>query len=213
MPKAPVVPSGLLLAALAFTAGTVDGLSVLGLDRVFTANMTGNVVLLGVSAGRGLGADTLRSATALAGFAAGTVAGHALAGPRPGWGRRTRAALGAELALLAAFALLWDAHAPRLAVIAVAGAAMGLQGGVVNRVGVSGVSATYVTGTLAAFLGQVSELTRPDASAARRFGVVLAMAGGAVTAALALRWDAAAAPWIAVAVVLAALPATKGART
>jgi uncharacterized protein DUF1275 len=35
------------LIALTFTTGLIDAVSYLGLGRVFTANMTGNVVLLG----------------------------------------------------------------------------------------------------------------------------------------------------------------------
>jgi uncharacterized membrane protein YoaK (UPF0700 family) len=39
------------LLALTFTTGLVDAVSLLGLGRVFTANMTGNVVLLGFALG------------------------------------------------------------------------------------------------------------------------------------------------------------------
>lgn len=38
-----------LLLALAFAAGYIDALSYLGLGRVFTANMTGSTVLLGIA--------------------------------------------------------------------------------------------------------------------------------------------------------------------
>src|ERR1700741_2311343 len=40
-------PLSLTLLALTFSTGTVDAVSYLGLGHVFTANMTGNVVLLG----------------------------------------------------------------------------------------------------------------------------------------------------------------------
>ena len=40
-------PLTLSLLALAFTTGLIDAASYLGLGHVFTANMTGNVVLLG----------------------------------------------------------------------------------------------------------------------------------------------------------------------
>jgi uncharacterized membrane protein YoaK (UPF0700 family) len=39
-----------VLGVLTVTTGLVDAVSVLGLGRVFTANMTGNVVLLGCAA-------------------------------------------------------------------------------------------------------------------------------------------------------------------
>ena len=38
-----------LMLALTFTTGIVDAVGYLGLDRVFTANMTGNVVILGMA--------------------------------------------------------------------------------------------------------------------------------------------------------------------
>jgi hypothetical protein len=41
-----------LVLVLAGTAGCVDAISYLGLGHVFTANMTGNTVLLGVSLGQ-----------------------------------------------------------------------------------------------------------------------------------------------------------------
>jgi uncharacterized membrane protein YoaK (UPF0700 family) len=36
-----------VLVALTVTTGLIDAVSVLGLGRVFTANMTGNIVFLG----------------------------------------------------------------------------------------------------------------------------------------------------------------------
>ena len=40
-------PLPLILVVLTVTTGLVDAVSVLGLGRIFTANMTGNVVFLG----------------------------------------------------------------------------------------------------------------------------------------------------------------------
>src|SRR5436853_4076193 len=40
-------PLARALLVLTFTTGLVDAVSYLGLGRVFTANMTGNIVLLG----------------------------------------------------------------------------------------------------------------------------------------------------------------------
>ena len=60
-----------LLLALSFAAGYVDALSYLGLSRVFTANMTGNTVLLAIGLAQ-LDADAaVRSSVALAGFLGG----------------------------------------------------------------------------------------------------------------------------------------------
>jgi uncharacterized membrane protein YoaK (UPF0700 family) len=49
----------------------VDAASYLALGRVFTANMTGNAVLLGVALARSSGTDATRSGAALGGFVSG----------------------------------------------------------------------------------------------------------------------------------------------
>src|ERR1700712_835593 len=64
-----------LMLALTFTTGIVDAVGYLGLDRVFTGNMTGNVVILGMAL---VGADNLPilgPALALLGFMAGAALG------------------------------------------------------------------------------------------------------------------------------------------
>lgn len=43
----------LLLLGLTWSAGFLDAISFLGLGNVFTANMTGNTILLGIALGRG----------------------------------------------------------------------------------------------------------------------------------------------------------------
>jgi Protein of unknown function (DUF1275) len=73
---APAVALGrrdLLLVALSFSAGVVDAISVTALG-VFTGAITGDVVLLGISLGRGEPHAAVRAALALAGFAAGVLA-------------------------------------------------------------------------------------------------------------------------------------------
>ena len=49
-PQMPLVVS---LLGLTFVTGVIDAISFLGLGRVFTANMTGNVVFLGFALGGG----------------------------------------------------------------------------------------------------------------------------------------------------------------
>src|SRR2546425_12582849 len=79
----------LLLLVLTVTTGLIDAVSVLGLGRVFTANMTGNVVFLGFALARVPGFSAVRSLAALAAFLAGAVIGGRpaipLAGPAPAW--------------------------------------------------------------------------------------------------------------------------------
>src|SRR5258705_2804240 len=64
-----------------FTAvtGLVDAVSYIGLGHIFTANMTGNIVLLGFALAGVPGLSVLRSLTALAAFLAGAAIGGRLA--------------------------------------------------------------------------------------------------------------------------------------
>src|SRR5947209_15890383 len=94
------------LLALALAAGAVDAASYLGLGRVFTANMTGNTVLLGVALARGTGADAARAATALGGFCVGAAAGVGMAKTAGRWPGRATPAFGLEGVALAALLVL-----------------------------------------------------------------------------------------------------------
>ena len=65
-----------LMLALTFSTGVIDAVGYLGLDNVFTGNMTGNVVLLGMAFAGGADLPVLRPALALLFF----MLGAALAG-------------------------------------------------------------------------------------------------------------------------------------
>src|SRR6266702_1293591 len=69
----------LLLVALTFAAGSVDAVALLRLD-VFTAVMTGNIVLLGLAVGHGAFGNVLRSIVALVAYGVGVVAGARIVG-------------------------------------------------------------------------------------------------------------------------------------
>src|SRR2546423_10124079 len=77
-------PAGLpvLLVVLTITTGLIDAISVLGLGRVFTANMTGNIVFLGFALAGVPGFSPSRSLIGLAAFlAAAGPAGRARGPP------------------------------------------------------------------------------------------------------------------------------------
>jgi hypothetical protein len=82
--RAPHRRTGLTLLLLAFAAGVTDAFSFLGLGSVFTANMTGDLVMVGMAAGRGeswtgiLHDDVLRRTASFAAFTAGMLAGFRL---------------------------------------------------------------------------------------------------------------------------------------
>jgi uncharacterized membrane protein YoaK (UPF0700 family) len=154
----------LLLLILTAAAGGVDAISYLGFGRVFTANMTGNLVLLGIAAGSGQLSSSLRSLIAFLGFGVGVLVGARLAsgaGQEHRWSRHVTMTLSVELALLIVLASVWsltDARptGPELdLLIAIAAAAMGLQTAAARQVGISGVTTTYVTGTFTSLLAGI----------------------------------------------------------
>jgi len=72
-------PLSLTLLALTFSTGTVDAVSYLGLGHVFTANMTGNVVLLGFGIAGAGGLPVGSPIVSLPAFGIGSGIGGALA--------------------------------------------------------------------------------------------------------------------------------------
>lgn len=149
----------LLVALLATLSGATDAIGFLALGGAFTSVMTGNMVLLGLSAGTSDGALALHAAAAIVSFAAGVALGARIAGaPRPGdgpWPRAVTRALTVELALFTAFAIGWQAAggepsagATQVLLLALTAVALGLQSGAILRFGLSGLSTTYLTGTL-----------------------------------------------------------------
>src|SRR2546427_9401115 len=107
----------LLLLLLTVTTGLIDAVSVLGLGRVFTANMTGNVVFLGFALACVPGFSLVRSLAALAAFLAGAVIGGRLAIRLEGSRRRwlpTLAGVGSSLLFAAPLTGGWYDNAPLL---------------------------------------------------------------------------------------------------
>jgi len=198
----------LLLVALTFAAGAVDAVVFLRLD-VFTAVMTGNIVLLGLAIGQGAFRNALRSLVALAAYAGGVLAGARLVGATPRdsiWPAHATRALAVEWVLHATFLAGWiltDARPDGLAaasLIAVSGVAMGIQAATARTLAPT-MSTTYVTGTLTALLSELSALGALGPDARRRAAIVVALGLGAVCGALVLVSAAVFAPALPVIVV------------
>jgi len=148
----PAAPRKRLVILLAGAAGCLDAVGYLMLG-LFTANMTGNTILLGLSLGRAAWAEALHNVAAIAAFVAGAGAGTLVVRSL----RRLAHGLGAEAVVLALAVAAWIVFgAPRGRVaepaaywlIALLAAAMGIQSAAVRRVGEQRVATTYVTGTL-----------------------------------------------------------------
>lgn len=147
-----------LVVVLAVTSGAADALGFLALGSAFTSVMTGNMVLFGVATAQGDVNGMVLTFVAIGAFVAGAALGARIAGtPVPGdpvWPAAVSRALGVELALFTGVGVAWwalgsdppaDAYLPLLAASA---AALGLQSSAIQRFGVSGLSTTYLTGTL-----------------------------------------------------------------
>src|SRR3954447_5865868 len=79
----------LLMQLLTFGTGIVDAVGYLGLDRVFTGNITGSVVILGMALVGADGLPVLGPLLALFGFMAGAaVGGRVLKDAGAGWTTR-----------------------------------------------------------------------------------------------------------------------------
>ncbi|MEW2302650.1 YoaK family protein [Streptomyces sp. NPDC006655] len=176
-----------VLLALMTVSGLIDAVSYLGLGHVFTANMTGNIVILGFAAAGAPGFSVPHSATSLACFVVGATVGGRVAGRFGGGSRRTwtRVILVAEAALLAGSAVLAFVRPPSAAttysLIALTAFAMGLRNANVRKLGVPDLTATTVVTTT--LTGLVSESRFGDATSSRsrrRATAVLALVGGAV---------------------------------
>lgn len=151
---------------LAWTAGYFDAISYLGLRQVFTANMTGNTVLLGLAIGGGDAAAVLRSTVALGGFCLGVLVGALLTGHNRGhatWTPRMTVATVVEGIVLLIFAVTWLLVGTKpqgmmvSALIMLAALAMGLQSAVTKSIGIEGISTTYITGTITSLMAEVAQ--------------------------------------------------------
>ncbi len=178
-----------LLVALTFSSGALDAISFLGLGRIFSAFMTGNLVFLGLGIAGVDGPALLPVIAAVAFFAAGAYAGTWIA-PTPSsedqnlWTGRVSAALALAAALLAAFLAVWIAAGaqPSAAVtsllLALSSCAMGLQTAAVRALGVQGVFTTAATFTVLALAGDFAG-SRSTAEAPRLAAVLVGLVAGA----------------------------------
>jgi uncharacterized membrane protein YoaK (UPF0700 family) len=213
-----VEPLLLALSLLTLVTGLVDAACYLGLGRVFTANMTGNVVLLAFGAAGAQGLPVLAPTVSLVVFLGGAAAGGRLAhrqvGPAgaevPAAVRRrwVMIALLAELLLVVVAGVVAvglsvdDAGARRYVVIGLLAAGLGLQNATVRRLAVPDVTTTVLTLTLTGLAADSWLAGGHSPRAGRRLAAVGLMAAGALAGALLLRVDVAL-PVLAAAVVIA----------
>jgi uncharacterized membrane protein YoaK (UPF0700 family) len=177
-----------------FVTGIIDAVSFLGLGHVFTANMTGNVVLLGFALGGRADLSVGRSLAALCAFATGSVVGGRLTNQRQRTpARQLLIAMHAEVLLLclaAAAALIAGgdtSYAGLSPVIVLTAMAMGLRNAVVRKLAVPDLTTTVLTMTVTGLAADSVLAGGPAPRGGRRLLAALAMASGALIGTMLVR--------------------------
>jgi uncharacterized membrane protein YoaK (UPF0700 family) len=188
----------LALVALTFTTGLVDAVSYIGFGRVFVANMTGNVALLGFAAAGVPGLSVTRALLSLLAFLLGAAAGGRLEIVLAGENRRNwLLSVGVlETALIVGVALGSvdfemgnGTPANRLyLMILLSALAMGLRNATVRSLKVRDLSTTVVTLTLTGLAADSSLGGGNNPRLLRRLASVVVLFAGAATGAFLLRY-------------------------
>ena len=214
------------LQVLTFATGIVDAVSYLALDKVFTGNMTGNVLFIGFGlAGTGT-TPLLNNAVALVGFVGGALSCARAVRGRTHVSRlpsANLAVLGASAGLALVLGAFWlivhhlDGWV-LLSVTAALAVVMGAQAAAVRAAGITDVTTIVVTSTLAnlaidsRLAGGTGDRWR------RRLLAVVAMGAGGAVGAVIVRFGGgapallAAGALMALAVLLLHLARTREAR-
>ncbi|MDT9594992.1 YoaK family protein [Nocardioides zeae] len=221
-PRATTRTSVALLLALTFSTGVADAVGYLGLDKVFTGNMTGNVVILGMGAAGADDLPVLGPVCALVAFMAGAVLGGRLVRGRPdGWGRRVSLLMLPVAAVLAACAVaaalvpdVGEEGAATVAVAASVAVAMGLQAAVARHVAVKDLTTVVVTSTITGLAADSPLGAAADQPWVRRALAIVLIAAGAAVGALLLQaglaWGLGASAVLTTVVALVGLRASRG---
>jgi len=146
--------AGLLL--LTMSTGAIDAVSYLALDRVFTGNMTGNVLFIGFALVGVAGIPLLNNVVALLGFITGSIiSGRVIGRGHPKGLPATSATtlvVGAAVIVALGVTLLLSTDLPEWALLVVTfllATAMGGQVSAVKPIGNSDVTTIVVTNTVA----------------------------------------------------------------
>jgi len=205
----------LLLMTLTVSSGAIDAISYLGLGRVFTAFMTGNIVFLGLRTARVGDFGVVRIIVALAAFSAGVFMARLIArrirnadrrfgrnsdGGSGVWPLELTTALGIVVIAQAAFLTFWVAaggwpsNGVAYILVGIWAFGMGVQSAAALSFGVTGVFTTAVTGTVVVLMDSVAAWPRPATERRRLAGVLVSLFSGAVVGGLLLKYARAYAP-------------------
>jgi uncharacterized membrane protein YoaK (UPF0700 family) len=200
-----------ILIMLTGVAGVVDALSILRLDRVFVANVTGNIIFIGLALVGARGYSVTAPLIVFASFLAGAAVAGALT-PRL-LAHRGRAAHAASLVQLVDLALATGmlAASPhpdtamRNALLIVLALGMGAKSALVRTVDVPGLTTSVFTSTLTGLAASAAGGGwRSPGFAVRIIATFALLVGAIIGAVLALKTSA----WCSLAFATAALVPT-----
>jgi len=198
------------LLGMTVVTGLVDAVSFLSLGRVFTANMTGNVVILAFATARVPGLSIARSSTALVSFLVGAIFGGRIMA-RADADSQIRFAGKAFLledvflfaASLCAIGYRHDFLEYSLqpfALIVLTALAMGTRNAAVRKLAIPDLTTTVLTLTITGIGADSSVANGKNPKLARRVGSVVAMFLGAALGAIIIRYSISAALALATAI-------------
>ena len=202
-----------VLIGMTAVTGLVDAVSFLSLGSVFTANMTGNILILAFATARVPGLSVARSLTALIAFFIGATLGGRITA-RANTDSRIRFAVQAfllEVVFLSAASfcsigyksdLLEHSFQP-LVLIAFTGLAMGTRNAAVRKLAIPDLTTTVLTLTVTGIAADSSFAKGNNPRLARRVGSVLAIFFGAAVGAVVIRYSISAALALATALSVA----------
>ena len=198
------------LLVMTGVTGLVDAVSYLSLGRVFTANMTGNIVLLGFAMAHVSGLSIARSLTALLAFLVGAILGGRVM-TRANADSQIRCAAQAfllEVAFLFAASFcsigyrgerLEESFQPFVLIMLTA-LAMGIRNAAVRKLAVPDLTTTVLTLTITGIGADSSLANGNNPRLARRVESVAAMFLGAALGAVLIHYSVSAALWLATAI-------------
>ena len=208
-PAAEKIAPYVLLGMTAVT-GLVDAVSFLSLGSVFTANMTGNILILAFATARVSGLSVARTSTALIAFVMGAILGGRITA-RANDDSRIRLAAQAfllEVVFLFAASLcsigyrrdLMEYSFQSFVLIAFTGLAMGTRNAAVRKLAIPDLTTTVLTLTLTGIAADSSLANGGNPRLARRVGSVLAIFFGAAFGAVIIHYSISAALWLGTAI-------------
>ena len=209
MASSPTTDKVLTYALFGMTAvtGLVDAVSFLSLGRVFTANMTGNIVVLAFATAHVSGLSIARSLTALLAFLVGAIlGGRIMVGANPDSQIRFASqAFLLEVAFLLAASFCAIGYRADLledsfrvfALIVLTAVAMGTRNAAVRKLAIPDLTTTVLTLTITGIGADSSLANGNNPRLARRGASVATLFLGAALGAVVIHYSISAALWLA----------------